>query len=846
MSIAYVAYDLHDGYIMNWLAAGPQTIPLDNHKDYSTPEAKLQVAHDLYEENSGIRTAPVERGPLHEGIFKIGDYQGNWNYLRCRSDRLVDHSTALASCSYLRSWAFTQLDSPAAQQVEFIISTFGPVDVWVNKKIVCHTEAFSDRLTGIPFTASIKSGNNQLLVRFSGVAAPDCALAIAVRLSGEGITARIPTLIPSIKRRNELEEIYEKIYLDREVYTGNEKITLRWPEGGEKAAAQDVRLQTASGSIYAQAEEIGKPGAVHYLGIPVSIPEGPYKVLLMPRGWEFYEKQIRITREIDLWCMGINRFSDRPYGTFEERRREALIRAAQKDGNLFAEIAKVALQAYADLDSKVLENAVASVRNHQHGSEMALLGLLGMISRYGSQAMFPTPVKEQVKECALDFPFEHEAPAGGALATNREGRQLIFDTCAILAGQLYPGSTFTHSGLAGRQLRKKGEALALAWMQERAAHGFIEWDTKATYADALVALSHLAGLSKTESIWELASVLMDKMFFSIALNSFRGVFGSVQGCASADTLKSGLLEETSGITRLLWGLGIYNHHLAGLVSLSCMEEYELPPIINDIASSPLAEIWSREQHAAAGQPVNKVTYRTPDYLLSSAQDYHPGEPGDRQHIWQATLGPGSIVFVNHPGCASEADAHAPGFWLGNALLPRVAQWKDTLVALYDLSPDDWMGFTHAFFPTAEFDEYAVQGNTAFARKGEGYLALIASGGLELITTGKPAYRELRSPGGQCAWVCRMGRAALHGDFAAFQQKVLAASLSFDGLGVECQTLRGDTLSFGWDTPFLVNGETQPISGFKHYENTFTTADLPCKGMEVKTEEYLLRLNFGAL
>jgi hypothetical protein len=846
MSSAYIAYDLQEGYIMNWLAAGPQAIPLDDQKDYSTAGAKLQVARDLYEKDSGIRTAPVERGPLHEGTFKIGDYEGSWNYLRCREDRLIDHSAVQASCCYLRSWAFTQLDSPADQEVEFVVSTFGPVDVWVNKKNVCHAEEISDRLSEIRFNAGIKSGNNQLLVRFGSVAAPECALAIAVRLSGEGISVRIPTLIPSIKRRNELEEIYEKIYLDREVYTGHEKITLRWPEGGEKAAAQAVRLQTASGSIYAQADEIGKPGAVHYLGIPVSIPEGPYKVLLMPRSWEFYEKNIRITREIDLWCMGLNRFSDQPYGTFEERRREALIQAARKEGDLFAEIAKVALQAYADLQSKVFENAVASIKKHQRGSEINLLGLLGMVSRYGSQAKFPASIREQVKECALGFPYWPETPGSCAKASNREGRQLILDTCAILAGQLYPGSVFTHSGLTGRQLRKKGEALALAWMQERATQGFTEWDTKATYADALAALSHLADLSKTESIWELASVLMDKMFFSIALNSYRGVFGSVQGCASAVTFKSGLLEETSGITHLMWGMGIYNHHLAGLVSLACMEKYELPPIINEIAASRLAEIWSREQHAASGQPVNKVTYRTPDYLLSSAQDYHPGEPGSRQHIWQATLGPGSIVFVNHPGCSSENDARAPGFWLGNAALPRVAQWKDTLVALYHLPQDAWLEFTHAYFPTAEFDEYAVQGNTAFARKGEGYLALTASQSLALITTGRSAYRELRSLGRQCVWVCRMGRSALDGSFAAFQEKVQAAGLSINGLNTECRTLRGDTLSFGWDTPFLVNGETQPLSGFSHYQNIFTTAELPCKEMEVKTDQYLLRLNFGAL
>ena len=57
-----------------------------------------------------------------------------------------------------------------------------------------------------------------------------------------------------------------------------------------------------------------------------------------------------------------------------------------------------------------------------------------------------------------------------------------------------------------------------------------------------------------------------------------------------------------------------------------------------------------------------------------------------------------------------------------------------------------LGFTHAYFPTAEFDEYAVRGNTAFARKDNGYVALTASQGLELVKQGRTAFRELRSYG----------------------------------------------------------------------------------------------------
>jgi hypothetical protein len=237
-------------------------------------------------------------------------------------------------------------------------------------------------------------------------------------------------------------------------------------------------------------------------------------------------------------------------------------------------------------------------------------------------------------------------------------------------------------------------------------------------------------------------------------------------------------------------------------------------------------------------------------MLCSAQDYHAGEKGYQQHIWQATLGPAAVVFVTHPPNASEVGAHRPGFWCGNYVLPRVAQWKDTLVAVHNLPEDDWMGFTHAYFPFHEFDECLVDKRTegrpqwAFARTGSGYLALTASCGLELIVRGPSAYQELRSYGQHNVWLCLMGREATDGSFQAFQDRVRALDVAFDDLAVQCTTHRGQALSFGWQGPLMVDGEEQALSGFKHYENPFCVADLPASEIEIRTDNYLMRLNFG--
>ena len=198
--------------------------------------------------------------------------------------------------------------------------------------------------------------------------------------------------------------------------------------------------------------------------------------------------------------------------------------------------------------------------------------------------------------------------------------------------------------------------------------------------------------------------------------------------------------------------------------------------------------------------MNKVTYKTPDYMLSSAQDYRPGEFGYQQHIWQATLSPEAVVFVTHPSCLSEDGSHRPNFWHGNVALPRVAQWKDLLVAIHQLAADDWLGFTHAYFPIYAFDEHEIRDGWACARVGEAYLAITASAGLSLTEKGKNAYRELRSYGQNNIWMVQMGRADADGSFAEFVEKVTALDITFeeDSIHLSEPARREHRLSAGRD------------------------------------------------
>lgn len=847
MPISHIEYELNDGFVDHWLVAGPQQITVDSPAVDITDElsdpVKRQIAQQHLTPEHNIRKRPVEQGPLTEGTVNIGSYEGVWSYVACGDDHFVHRSSICESAAFSQAWAYTQLQAKVEQDVNLIVTTLGPVNVWINKNAVFQEDAFSGRTPqSRSFPVHLRKGKNEIWVRFANVSKADCPLVMALKVdpAPEQVVVRIPTMNRSPERRIEIEPVMLAAYTERDVFGWGETVRMKWPDDMPHGSDTTVRLQTAEKRIYGETEATGKPGEEIGYAQASQFRDGLYQYYLMPRPWEMYDLHVRITRSIPVWIAATLRHSQTPFGDINHRKSELLRYASRFLHHYFGEVARMLMGNWSAVELKPLLDEVSLAADQKQGSIVRLASLLSVYLRLGSDPNFPAEFKSAVEQVLQNYRY---TPAAAAREWSFESRQILFHACAVLAGQLYPEHAFPGE-MTGQQLREDAERRAAGWLVERGSAGFADWDSPEALAEDVLALALLIDHAENNSLFELASVLLDKILFSIALNSYKGTFGSAHRRANDITVRSGLIEETSGISRLMWGLGIYNIHLAAPLALAMLQDYEFPPIIGQIAASD-DELWNRERHAGSPE-VNKVTYRTGDYMLCSAQSYNPGQIGGQEHIWQATLGSNAAVFVNHPAYSSDEPGLQPGFWTGNRSLPRVAQWKDALIAIYNLPADDWMGFTHAYFPEANFESSAINNGWAFAKVGGGYLALRAANGLSKITQGIRAFRELRSYGRENAWVCHMGSAAQDGDFAAFQEKILNMPVSFDGLAVTMQTLRGDRLSFAWEGPFLVNDQEQALSSFPHYENPYSTVPFPCSEIEIRTADYLLRLDFGEI
>ena len=238
--------------------------------------------------------------------------------------------------------------------------------------------------------------------------------------------------------------------------------------------------------------------------------------------------------------------------------------------------------------------------------------------------------------------------------------------------------------------------------------------------------------------------------------------------------------------------------------------------------------------------VNAYTYRTPDYMLSTAQDWRGGYGGDQQSIWQATFGMEAVAFTTHPGNES-LDGPTPRYWTGYGTMPRSIQLQNVVISLYDVDTTafiyvaDQPLYTHAFLPKAKFDEAYKEDGWFFARKGEGYLALWSSDpDADWSPNSDPEEAEfgdyeIIADGEMTIWITEVARASDYGgDFESFKAAISSAAVTAasDNRSVEYASPSQGQLAMGWEGPMTQDGVPVVLDDFPRYDNPYGTAEFP--------------------
>ena len=142
--------------------------------------------------------------------------------------------------------------------------------------------------------------------------------------------------------------------------------------------------------------------------------------------------------------------------------------------------------------------------------------------------------------------------------------RFVYHTCEILAGQLLPERPFTVTGRTGAWHRERGEAAALAWLRQRGAYGFTEWDAPAAVEEIVAALAVLIDLADSPrpcASWRRCCwtrcCLAWRSIPSRAPTARRAAAPTRPACSAP------AWSPPPASQRLLWARGNFNEHLLG-------------------------------------------------------------------------------------------------------------------------------------------------------------------------------------------------------------------------------------------------------------------------------------------
>ena len=256
---------------------------------------------------------------------------------------------------------------------------------------------------------------------------------------------------------------------------------------------------------------------------------------------------------------------------------------------------------------------------------------------------------------------------------------------------------------------------------------------------------------------------------------------------------------------------------------------------------------------------NTYAYREDKVSLATVLDHRAGEMRDQAHSWQAAIDENALVFTNHPVTDPDKstnwrDDGRPGYWTGEASMPRSAQFRRTAVHLYlpawDESTDPlvWAAFgyrqfTHAYVPQDHFDEVRQEGNWTVAAKGGAYIALWSwrTPSWRVYDPAVYATRDMVKPfdlvaegGPDNVWVVEIGTSE-DGDLDAFVASLGVPDVErkADGFDMSWTSPSSGTVAFATTGPFTVDGKEEAIADFPRHESPWGSIDHHATAYQLK-------------
>lgn len=357
---------------------------------------------------------------------------------------------------------------------------------------------------------------------------------------------------------------------------------------------------------------------------------------------------------------------------------------------------------------------------------------------------------------------------------------LIYD----MASQSYKGTFVTTSGRAYESGKKSGENASTRSVTEF----LFGYDTDTELRQGMDLNFIYGDQYKTPEVLRL-----------IGKDESATVIKASSGLNVSELKDEGLIGQKDHQIMMQWGMEAFtnadvitnsvnyirNNEMLSNEFLNAFKDINYTVLLKLHLLPTVSNIINPQTNGVAIQRANTYTYKSPYYSMATAQAYHPGDYGDQQSINIVTFSNEFSTFHNHPAVEDDKkgpNGNSPLYWVGYGHLPHSVQEGDINLSIYILPDKKGMmeqallNYTHAYMPKEKFDEVVLDGNYAFAKYGDSYLAYI---GLSPMYYKEGTSDDLIQDGQSTYWVTELGNANEDGDFQTFMNQIKSNEITFN-------------------------------------------------------------------
>ena len=802
---------------------------LTNGPDVAGVKARLFAQRGFVEAQS---VPPIVEGGEVEWLApgRKGSVSDIWRRVHVGDDGYVDWSHFSYTPEYRHSLMACQIEVDQPEWRTMNIETTGPVQVWIDGKLANTFDEFSYmQPCTYSFPTYFKSGITSIVISTWQVAFREVRHIARVSLIGLPVRIVIPSVGADEYKAEKAEQLLNEVGIERwaredDIVKFHGPIGLRLRIKEREAAGDGVTLTLSEGVNILSLEQLRSVSQAALKVTSLDSIDGDVTATMLDTGEIFLEVRVddpstKVFRVMRTARIPKKVRTEVPKTDPEEWRSEVITHVANSSPSSARALASYTLGKLSKLEREDLLPAIKMITSRADCADFEAVGLLHILKRI-PEGIWSDGLRAEVEKTLMEFKYWIDEPGLDAMCYFTENHQFVWHCAEHLIGSYFSEKIFVNAEITGTEHATHGEGMALEWLKRRLEGGFSEYDSNAYLAIDTLALVSLVEFSPSVTLSSYAEALLDKVLFSLAANSWRGIHGAAHGRSYTTTLRSSRFEETAPIMWALWGMGALNAAVLPVTALITARKYRVPEIIAKVGQS-LDQTWNGQQvyrgkylftSDLLERPYgsNLHVYRTDDGMLSSVQDYRSGLPGLQEHIWGATLSSEVQVFSSYPAASSHASSVRPNAWAGHLILPRVRQYENSLLCIYSINPSLLPNMTHLWFPTPWMDEFKVRGSWVAGRVEGGYVAVATEGGFSSLKAGDTSDQEWVPRGDGSLYVVTLGNGKSHGSFVNFISALEEPQFNSGNRSVSWQTSEGVDLALSWLGSFTVNGKSADL------------------------------------